>query len=359
MSSIFTIDMLAADNGDALWLRFGETDAVKNILVDAGYASSLKKLLDSGVFGKATPEIPFVIDLLVVTHIDLDHISGAYKLVTEARRRHIEIRHVWFNGYQQLFRPSRPDDDSLGSATGEKLSAAIEYLRIPHNKHPTRPTEDLCKCGRIVALPDRLPSTGIGDMTLTVLGPDERALDALRTEWELHQGGRPGIMYRDTLTKLESNDDSLGAKRIPGSDSAVPNGSSIALLVEYAGIRLLLAGDAHARDLHAALERLPARPGPAIDFFKLSHHGSVCNVTTELIALARARHYLVSTSGSGHQHPHRETIQLVLDALPTHTPHFHFNYDAPRDRIRNEFKHATLGLGENPAPHGLRIDLMA
>ena len=55
MSSIFTIDMLAADNGDALWLRFGEAGTVKNILVDAGYASSLKRLLDAGVFGRATP----------------------------------------------------------------------------------------------------------------------------------------------------------------------------------------------------------------------------------------------------------------------------------------------------------------
>ena len=357
MSKIFTIDMLAADNGDALWLRFGEPDAITNILVDVGYASSLKRLFDSGVFGTRTLEAPFVIDLLVVTHTDQDHISGAYKLLTEAKRRHFQIQHVWFNGYRQLF-PSSGSDDSLGYPDGEKLSAAIDFFRIPHNKHPARPEQNLCESGNIVASFEGLPCTEIAGLTLTVLGPESKGLDALRAEWISKQGGQLGTTYKDTTQKLKAKEDSLGPTREPGGDSGVPNGSSIALLAEYADIRVLLAGDAHAQDLLAALERVPERSGPLVDFFKLPHHGSVGNVTDALIAKAGSPHYLVSTSGSAHDHPHKETIQLVMDSIPSRTPHFHFNYDAPRDRIQKEFQPTVIGLGHCPGPSGLRIDLM-
>ena len=87
------------------------------------------------------------------------------------------------------------------------------------------------------------------------------------------------------------------------SDSAVANGSSIALLLEFGGRRCLLAGDAHPGVLIAGIDQF-AGTGAAlnVDVFKLPHHGSKANVTTELIRRVPAHTYVFCTDGSGNQH---------------------------------------------------------
>lgn len=145
----FTIDMLQADDGDALWIRFGERGSEKNILVDGGYQTSMQELLRRKAFGPATPDQPFTIDLLVVTHTDGDHIGGAIALLTYASDYNIKIANIWFNGYHQVFRTATSTDDTLGYRDGENLSALIKFKTIPLNKNPLAPHENLTASRRI------------------------------------------------------------------------------------------------------------------------------------------------------------------------------------------------------------------
>ena len=74
-----------------------------------------------------------------------------------------------------------------------------------------------------------------------------------------------------------------------GTDTAVPNRSSIVLLVEHKERRVLLAGDSTPAVLHAAIERLLDERGVEqleLTDFKLPHHGSAKNITREILALA-------------------------------------------------------------------------
>ena len=68
--------------------------------------------------------------------------------------------------------------------------------------------------------------------------------------------------------------DSL-ARRNFTEDTAKPNGTSIVVLAEYAGIKVLLCADAHPTVVQRSLSRLVRDDEPlAVAAFKLPHHGS-------------------------------------------------------------------------------------
>jgi hypothetical protein len=120
-------------------------------------------------------------------------------------------------------------------------------------------------------------------------------------------------------------------------DGARPNGSSIALIAEYDGTRILLGADAHPTQLVTALGALG---GPqALDAFKLPHHGSRANLSKALLEQVKCPIYLVSTSGSYFKHPDREAIARVVK-YGGKGASLVFNYESDQNRV---WKSAALG----------------
>ena len=119
------------------------------------------------------------------------------------------------------------------------------------------------------------------------------------------------------LTDLEPLADATSAK-----DGSVPNGSSIALLVEHRGASLVLGADAFGSVLGAGLKGVAAARGLdvlPVDAFKLPHHGSKGNVLRALVEAAPARHYVVSSNGDLFHHPDDQAIaRVLLHAPATH-----------------------------------------
>ena len=93
---MFTIEMLPADEGDSLWVEYG-SDPVRRILIDCGrktaYRSIVERVGDD-------PDLAF--ELVVLTHVDADHIAGAVPLLQDARFGAERVRDVWFNGWRHL-----------------------------------------------------------------------------------------------------------------------------------------------------------------------------------------------------------------------------------------------------------------
>jgi hypothetical protein len=117
-------------------------------------------------------------------------------------------------------------------------------------------------------------------------------------------------------------------ERTFGDDRSVANGSSIAFILEHEGVACLFAGDAHPRVLAASLRRMPgaARSGRVrLDAVKLSHHGSLSNVSDEFLAVVDCRRWLVSTNGAVYSHPNRETAEFVAERS-AEPPQFLCNY---------------------------------
>ena len=112
------IEMLPASQGDCLWIEYGTKAKPRRILIDGGTSGSIEPLVDKV---KAMPAGSRRLELLVVTHVDADHIAGVLKFL-ETPKLGLTVGEIWFNAYKHLL---DKDDEIFGPEQGEKLSADI------------------------------------------------------------------------------------------------------------------------------------------------------------------------------------------------------------------------------------------
>jgi hypothetical protein len=273
---------------------------------------------------------------LVITHVDTDHIGGVLKLLSNPPAG-LQFDDVWFNGWPQI-RTAR--SSKLGPIDGEILSTALDKLGWPWNR---------AFDGAAAMLPrDGAPAskTLLGGMTLTVLSPGESQLAKLRAEWKrVVQDAGLDPKNKDRWKRLlaaaarkgvtnsilgEPNVGTLTRSKF-AADKTPANGSSIALLGEFADKSVLLSGDAYAAVILDAVRRLCRKRGVskvAVDAFKMPHHGSGGNVDNALLAAVPARSYVFSTSGAVFGHPDDEAVARVIGTPTTWRKTLHFNYPA-------------------------------
>ena len=360
---MFRIEMLPAAHGDCLWIEYGAGHDVHRILIDGGPAHTYP-LLRERILHLPADERQF--ELLVVTHIDCDHIDGVVRLLQDADALKCRFKRIWFNGRPQLDAVPDPAGPPLGPEQGEYLSRVIADYEAAAGHAVLNegfPGEFVAIDPDATGLPviDGLP----GGLKLTVLSPTHERLLALKDDWDkaladagIESGDERRLRRRleDTRTlrplgdvlgeddeedgeipEMPADDDSdtdlalpdeLGGDNDFGGDSSSANGSSIALLAEYDGQRFLLAGDAWPSVLEASIDRLiPADRKLALTAFKMPHHGSVGNVTESLLQRISCKHYLLSTSGAVFRHPHERAVEMLLSHHNGRgKPRLHFNY---------------------------------
>jgi beta-lactamase superfamily II metal-dependent hydrolase len=112
------------------------------------------------------------------------------------------------------------------------------------------------------------------------------------------------------------------------------NASSIGVLLEYGGRRLLLGADARADVLARGLRRLSKQRSESpfrIDAYKVAHHGSENNTSADLLSTISCSTYLFSTNGGhGFCHPHEPAVARIVLNAPNATLHFNTESDASR-----------------------------
>ena len=92
---MFRIEMLPAAHGDCLWIEYGTGRQVHRILIDGGPAHTYPQLRERILHLPASDRC---FDLLVVTHIDADHIEGIIRLLRDAQALSCRFQRIWFNG---------------------------------------------------------------------------------------------------------------------------------------------------------------------------------------------------------------------------------------------------------------------
>lgn len=331
---MFTLEMLPADYGDCIWIEYGDPKAPKRILVDCGTLPTFE-CLEKRIL--QLPEEQRRFELLVITHIDNDHIDATVKLLN-ATPSLAKFGQIWFNGHEHLSRP-----DTLGVLQAAYVEALITKLKIPWNTS--------FKGGSVV-VPDSgpLPEIALSDgMQLTLLSPGWTELVKLRPVWDKElsaKGLQPGDneaalkklaeekKYADLLGAGGPDISQLAAAAFK-EDTSATNGSSIAILAEYDGKRCLLAGDAFPSVLAAGISRKQTGGDPLyLNTFKIPHHGSKHNTSSELLKLLRCQNFLVSTSGKQFGHPDPETIARIIKNGGN--PKLHFNYLSTQTKIWND-----------------------
>ncbi|MCB9680534.1 MAG: MBL fold metallo-hydrolase [Alphaproteobacteria bacterium] len=310
---MWTVELLSARQGDAILVTWGAP--ARRILIDGGptgFDDTLRARL------MALPEAERAFELLVITHVDDDHIGALLQLVTgDDPVPGLRFGDVWFNGYVHLDGGRVPENtrlEVLGPEQGDRLSRWLYETGQPWNQAFDR---------RAVGLgPDGVPSIDLGDgMVLQVLGPDRPSMDTMRDTWldKVGEGAfvpetePAGLELLGPPPVLEFREDleDLAARKTP-SDHGAANGSSIVLLARCEGASVLLSGDAHASTLQAAIRAVSPDVPLALDAFKLPHHGSRSNVTADLVRAVRCPIWVFSSDGTRFHHPDAEAVARVI-----------------------------------------------
>ncbi len=316
---MFKLEMMQAAHGDTLLLEYGSEDSPNRILIDGGPYYRYQALRDRLL---QIPEGQRSFELLVITHIDADHIDGIIKLLQDASLG-VSFDDIWFNGWKHL---QPPTPGVLGAKQGEYLGALLERDKLPWNARAGDKTLVVPETGDL----PRFPLPGGAEITLLSPGPTE--LEDLRRHWEKvlkKVNFTPGDTDQ-ALAELEHKARYGPPAGVLGSepDSSEANGSSIGFMLSYEGKNLLLAGDAFAPVMERSLERFHDEAGAEqpVEAFKLAHHGSFSNITKKLVKRARTNRYLVSSNGAYFKHPDQEALQLILKNHQGETPELVFNY---------------------------------
>jgi hypothetical protein len=325
--------------GDALWIEYGTPEDTRRILIDGGpigaYNAVEEKL-------KKLPDGDKGVELVVISHVDTDHIEGIIRLMATQRGQWpFSPKDIWFNGWDHLVQTG-----VLGGREGDFLSALISK----------RASDVWNKAfdGKVIAVqPDQQPPTKelSGGMKITLLSPSPEKLKAMGTKWrkdvekyQLEPGDLDAAWeqlvdmkkYKVAKGVLGGTDELTKTltKQLK-TDQSAANGTSIALLAEYAGKSCLFLADAQWNVVCDSIKKIipSGQERLKVDAVKVSHHGSKNNMSKKLMDLIDAKHFLVSTDGSmGHNHPDKPAIQAILQ-WSVRKPTLWFNYKSKYNAV--------------------------
>lgn len=330
----FSLDVQRARKGDCLLIHYGSCDKPGLALIDGGPSQVYKSYLQPRLaqLRKARglgADAALDIDLLVVSHIDDDHVNGIIDLTEELvnavdARQPLpwKVRSFWHNTFDDII--GNTSDELLSSVTASFGAAALSGEPDTEGLDPDaamvlasvaqgfRLRDDAKKLklrinpefkGKLVM------ATGDGEkidmgkcLTLTVAGPMQEELVALQKEHE-------------AFLKKHQDDKKTRAALASFTDTSVANLSSLVLLAEVEDKRMLLTGDARGDKILQGLELaglLQKNGAMHVDILKVPHHGSNRNIEPIFFRRITADHYVFSGNGE-HGNPERETLRMLLD----------------------------------------------
>jgi beta-lactamase superfamily II metal-dependent hydrolase len=334
------IKFLKAANGDSILLSFiDNSEKKRNILIDGGMP---KTYYGSGNYGDLFKTLKEIkdrkekIDLLILTHIDGDHIGGLKKWFEMDKNAFDIISKVWFNSGKTI----------ANHFTQEENPDLIENLDIFETTQTSVPQAivfedyiDRFKVWDKKIVKYGTPVIDKNGLKITLLSPNDDALAKLLKEYK-----KPKYNYQtsgaETDWKIPIEDfinEESASDYVIEEDKSVANGSSIAFLLSFGGKNYLFLGDAHPSIIVSALKDLnitkeyPIR----VEFLKVSHHGSCKNTNQELLELIKTDNYIISSNSEVHGLPNKRTIARIINHNPNSI--FHFNYDhVKRDVFMDE-----------------------
>lgn len=330
---MFTLEALEAKHGDALLLHWGQEATPNLIVIDGGpagvFRSSLRPRLEA--LAKARGRGPLPIRLLMVSHIDDDHIHGVLDftrelsdLKKEKKTQPWRILGLWHNSFDDVIGNAAPLTASL-AASVQPLSAGGELLPgLPFD----RPSAAIvASVGQGKTLRDDARALGLdvnkpfgplvwapaggkrtatfeGGLTLHVVGPLEAQVLELQKDWDKK--------LEEMKKKSAAEAQAIAAEFV---DKSVYNLSSIVVLAERGDRRMLLTGDARGDFVLKGLEDAGLLDNGAIhvDLLKLPHHGSDRNVAEEFFVRVTADRYVISADGR-FGNPEPKTLAMLTQA---------------------------------------------
>lgn len=348
---IFTLEALRAKHGDCLMLHHGDPDKPQLIVIDGGpagvYGDALRPRLNQ-LCERIETDDPLTIQLLMVSHIDDDHIRGVLELSERLMEQRgtsqpFDVGKLWLNAFDDIIGndtdelaasiaelPARVAEATPGAGTWEGNAQAV-VASVPQGKKLRDNAKGLGwprNAGFekfVIAPAEGGAKTKLGELELTIVAPQLLQLQTLQQDW------------RKKLERLQAAEAAEKEAVAQDIDSSVYNLSSIVCLAEFGGKRILLTGDALGRNIVEGLRaagELDESGRIEVDILKLPHHGSDRNVDAAFFDTIHARHYVVSGDGKYHN-PEPSTFRLISESRDDDDFDVHLTY-----------RNATNGVGE-------------
>lgn len=341
----FVFEALQARYGDCLLLTVPGPRGIVRLLIDGGPSGVFRTFLKPRLDQEIVDKTPLTIDAIMVSHIDEDHILGVLDLFGAIRDaderqapRPYQPRWLLHNSFDGLIGEGEGGAArtiegptvlaGLGGALpnllqkreshtarlvlqsygqGSKLASLAAALKISRN-----PPDE----GLIQFTTDRPRLMRLGDATLTIVGPLKKEIDDLQDKW--------------AKWKAKQKDKEATAALAKYLDRSVPNLSSIVVLMECNGTRVLLTGDARGDHILKGLKQaglMPTSDPLKVDILKLPHHGSARNLDDDFFEKIHADHYVASGDGT-YGNPDLDALKMIENARPEGGYTVHLTYSA-------------------------------
>jgi hypothetical protein len=349
---MLVLEALRARFGDALILHSGSKAKPQLTVIDGGppgvYGDALRPRLEAiRAERELDARTPLDIELMMVSHIDDDHVSGLLELAEKLNDRREngqplpwKIRRFWHNSFDDIL---DNDDLQVGGTASTMNTASLGDFLAPEGSlilASVKQGRELRKLLDALTLGGNSPFKGlvltdgaakavtVGDLKIAVVAPRKAELVELQRKW--NKEIKP-------LLKKERSRERL-AEVAAYVDKSVHNLSSIVVLVESQGKRILLTGDGRGDHTLEGLKTAKLLKGGKlrVDVLKLPHHGSERNVAADYFETIIAKHYVVSADGK-FDNPDVGTLKMISAARPDDDFTVHLTY--PLD----EFNVAKIG----------------
>lgn len=343
------LEVLPAKKGDCMLLHCGTEEKPALILIDGGPAgvwseTLLPRLLKLREERGLRHGDPLILDLVVVSHVDDDHINGIVALLQhmkdqkdEGGARDFQVGRLWHNSFDDIV--GNDEIRGAGSNRFGTASLAVEEDRLEEEFEEGDPLDaakvlasveqgdDLQRLAEALNIDinpefDGLIEAGASldadealGVEIVVAGPLPAELTALQSKFDdWLKRKRKGQAEASVLAALD--------------DKSVANLASIVLLVRDQTGSILLTGDARSDKVIAGLEaaeEIAVGGTLAVSILKMPHHGSIRNIDENFVRRVTADRYVFSGDGK-HGNPDRPTINLLLAERRNASMTFSFTY---------------------------------
>lgn len=356
------ITIFQSDKGDCL--LFTGSDG-KYILVDGGMRDSYEKHVAPTIHQIHTDNKK--LDLICVSHIDQDHISGILEVLdnmvdwriheykidrgdTDHREPNSfqppEVLSIWHNAFHEQIGQNVGEIEDMLAAFSRGLSGsdipedltnseliyskkeAIQLSRRLNARQLNIPLNDQFG-GKLVYLKTEQPKVNIGSMSIQIIGPSDKSLKKLKQEWnkwlednervieeireqarfdEERMSGDLAQFFHPILIQAKI----LGQRK----EVTAPNLASIIFVVEEAGKRVIMTGDSHCKDILEGLKAtgyMSGGSGLHVDVLKIQHHGSENNIDKDFCKKVTANHYIFCGNGA-HENPDLDALEVLINS---------------------------------------------
>jgi hypothetical protein len=314
--------------GNAARMQFTGTDGlIHNVFVDAGFERTFRHVLI-----KEIQEIinnQQIIDAWIISHIHDDHIGGALAYIKAIQSGEIrDVVSTWYYNPPRgiLLAPPISTNSHISEAKsiaqGDKVASYLSTI----NKLP------------LTDITTDTSTVDLNGLKLTFLSPNSATLAVLRQKYpaggrnrfernEMDTISQPSAAvasdYRFVLKDFES---------IPKKpDNSVENGSSISLLAEYNGKKILWLADAFPGVIIGVLKKIGYSVTNPLkcEWVNVAHHGSSGNNTPELYRHIDCSNYLISADGNNTAKlPTKACLSsILLNRHRAQRTHLYFIYD--------------------------------